>query len=492
MMSVLLEWQQDCRWPAPSPAWMGVTKGAPLEVLSRCDRWLKAGTAMPLGEAERQLVISANDVMARQGYRVLAVALAPAAAPELREQQLVLLGLVGLYDPPRPGVAQAIRACRQGGIKVTMVTGDYGLTAQAIARQIGLLDAPAHGPADPVRVISGEDLQQLSDGQLRQLIKWRSRLVFARMAPEQKLRLVQAYKDLGEVVAVTGDGVNDAPALRAADVGLAMGRNGTDVAREAADIVLLDDNFATIVSAVRHGRTVYRNIRKFITYILASNVPEVAPFLAMLALRIPAALTVLQILAVDLGTDLLPALALGAEPPQGDVMLSPPRSRREALLNRPVMLRAYLFLGLLEALLAMAAYGLTWHSHGFGLAELRAVAPALLHHSAPEGLQAIQRQASAATLGAIVFGQIGTLLACRSDWQSILQMSLVANPLLGLGIASELLAFGALLLLPPLAQTFQVAPFPPQLWWWLLACTPALLLADEARKLWVRRHLVCR
>lgn len=288
-----------------------ITKGAPLERLERCS---------PEGRAQ---AVAANDDLACRGYRVIAVAqrrleAAEAQAPaDQLEQKLSLLGLIALYDPPRPEVPEAIRQCHQAGIKVTMVTGDYGLTAQAIARQIGLLDMPAkgdnHPQADPVRVIQGDQLELISDVHLRQLLKYRNRLVFARMAPGQKLRLVQAYRSLGEVVAVTGDGVNDAPALRAADVGIAMGLVGTDVAREAADVVLLDDNFATIVTAVRFGRGVVANIRKFLPYVLASNVAEMAPFLAMVTLQIPAALTVLQILAVDLGTDLLPALGLGAE-----------------------------------------------------------------------------------------------------------------------------------------------------------------------------------
>ncbi|MCP9791763.1 cation-translocating P-type ATPase [Vulcanococcus limneticus] len=511
LMSVLLDWRGDPRWPA-GPDRLAITKGAPLEVLARCDRWLDpAGSGGPgalalLGSPERAAVLAANDHMARLGMRVLAVAsrpLDPAAA--LLEENLVFVGLVGLYDPPRHGVGEAIAACHRARIKVTMVTGDYGLTAEAIARQIGLLDPPpddglgSHttgthpnglhaAMADPVRVISGDDLDRLSDVQLRQVIKFRSRLVFARMAPEQKLRLVQAYKALGEVVAVTGDGVNDAPALRAADVGLAMGRNGTDVAREAADIVLVDDNFATIVSAVRHGRAVYQNIRKFITYILASNVPELAPFLAMLLLRIPAALTVLQILAVDLGTDLLPALGLGAEPPGPDTMEVPPRRPGEALMNRPLLLRAYLFLGPVEGILAMGGYLLTWRHYGIDLAELRQLAPALLHHSAGAEVVAIQQQASAVTLGVIVAAQMGNLMACRSEWRSVLQLPLFSNLLLWLGFVSEPLAFGLLLGLPALAAAFQLAPFPPELLGWLALAPVVVLLAEELRKLVVRRR----
>ncbi|MFM7286088.1 MAG: cation-translocating P-type ATPase, partial [Cyanobium sp.] len=297
---------------------LAITKGAPVEVIAHCSAQLGANGPVPLERQERERVLAANDALARQGCRVLAVArrqgdhsLLEDRAEEL-ERNLVLVGLVALYDPPRPEVPEAIRRCHQAGIRVTMVTGDYGLTAQAIAEQIGLLEPSQPASLDPVRVIEGNHLDRLSDAQLRQLLRYRRRLVFARMAPEQKLRLVQAYRALGEVVAVTGDGVNDAPALRAADVGVAMGQVGTDGAREAADIVLLDDNFATIVTAVRFGRGVVANIGKFLPYVLASNVAEMLPFLAMLTLAIPAALTVLQILAVDLGTDLLPALALGA------------------------------------------------------------------------------------------------------------------------------------------------------------------------------------
>lgn len=508
-----------------------VAKGAPLELLAQCSHQLAEQGSERLDAAGREAVVAANDALALRGQRVLAVALrlvppggfptagadggapitalpgaavggsaaaATAAAGEAAaalEQDLVLVGLIGLYDPPRPEVPMALQRCREAGIRVTMVTGDYGLTAEAIARQIGLLE-PDEGDrlrssrVDPVRVIEGTTLATISDLQLRQLLKYRHRLVFARMAPEQKLRLVQAYRALGEVVAVTGDGVNDAPALRAADVGLAMGRSGTDVAREAADIVLLDDNFATIVEAIRHGRAVVANIGRFITYVLASNVPEVAPFLAMVALRIPAALTVLQILAVDLGTDLLPALGLGAEPPEPGVLRLPPRPRQLALLNRSVMVRAYLVLGLVEAVIAMGGYLLVWHRHGVGWAELRALAPLLLHHRAPAAVETVARQASSVAFGLIVAGQMGALLACRSSERPFWTMLRVPNPLLWLGFASEPLLASLLVLAPPLAGVFATAPFPPAWLGWMALAPLAVLLADTLHKAVLRKTLL--
>ncbi len=490
---------------APTPRALVITKGAPLEVLEHCSGWITAAGGEGLDADRRRQVVAANDALAARGFRVLALALRSGGASlddvpgEDLEAEQLFLGLIGLYDPPRPEVPDAIHRCLEAGIRVTMVTGDYGLTAQAIAQQIGLLEAPApgrgpathhRGGADPVRVIEGATLGRISDVQLRQLIKYRQRLVFARMAPEQKLRLVQAYRALGEVVAVTGDGVNDAPALRAADVGVAMGCSGTDVAREAADVVLLDDNFATIVEAVRYGRSVVTNIGKFITYILVANVSEAVPFLAMVVLRIPAALTVLQILAVDLGTDILPALGLGAEMPEAGLMRQPPRPRDRPLLSRAVMVRGYLVLGLAEALTALAGYLLVWRQEGVDWSTLRTLAPQLLHGTAPAAVQAIQARAGTLAFCLIVAGQMGALLSCRSDTRPAWETLRFPNRLLLLGLISEPVVAGCLVLLPPLSAVFGMVPFPPG-WLGLMALAPVLVIgADALHKGWRRRPWV--
>ncbi|MFQ3585810.1 MAG: cation-transporting P-type ATPase, partial [Cyanobacteriota bacterium] len=479
MMTVVLDWRQGDNFFQVFQALshLAITKGAPLEVVRHCQGILKNGTAHPLTQKEVETVIAANDHLARQGFRVLGVAIRPGdegflslRSQEL-EQDLIFVGLIAMFDPPRPEVASALAHCHRAGIKVTMVTGDYGLTAEAIARQIGLVNPAPH---DRVRVVTGEGMSHLTDAQLRQLLTYRSALVFARMSPEHKLRLVQAYKAMGEVVAVTGDGVNDAPALRAAHIGIAMGKNGTDVAREAADVVLTDDNFATIVSAIEQGRAIYQNIRKFMTYILASNIPEIVPFLAMVMFKIPPALTILQILAVDLGTDMVPALALGAEPPEPGTLTRPPRRKTEFLLDPSLLWRAYGFLGWVEALLSMLGFLGVWWSHGYSFGDLQRITPQILAHTADPALVEIYRQATTVALAAIVTAQMGNLFACRSEWVSAFRLNGRNNPLLWVGLGTECVALLAFIYLPVFQEVFSTFP-PTEAQWLLLLFCPALL-----------------
>ena len=285
---------------------------------------------------------------------------------------------------------------------------------------------------------------------------------------------MQALKRKGETVAATGDGVNDAPALRQADIGIAMGRSGTDVAREAAHMVLLDDNFASIVAAVEEGRAVYANIRKFLTYILTSNVPEIVPYLAFALFRIPLPLTIIQILAVDLGTDMLPALALGTEPPEPGTMRRPPRPRHERLLSMPLLARAYLWLGPLEALAAMAAFFFVLHGAGWE------------HGDALSFRDPLYLQATTACLSAIIVMQIVNVFLCRSDRESIFAQGLVRNRLILLGIAAEIALILFIDYTPTGNRLFGTAPIALDVWLQVLPFAVVMLLLEELRKLGFR------
>src|SRR5574337_886186 len=321
---------------AVSASRVAYVKGAPETVLPICRSTFRGGWAIPLGETERQAIVDRLNAFAGSALRVLALAYRelPEAdrlpLMEEAERDLIFVGLVAMFDPPRPEVPEAVARCKRAGIKPVMITGDNSRTALAIARTIGMVRN------EKVPVLEGGQIEQMRDEELKAALAG-PEILFARMTPTQKMRVVTLLKEMGEVVAVTGDGVNDAPALKKADIGIAMGIAGTDVAKEAADIVLVDDNFATIVNAVEEGRAVYENIRKFLTYILAHNVPEVVPYLASVVFRIPPLLTIVQILGVDLGTDLLPALGLGAEPPDVNTMNRPPRSEARRVLNLPLV-----------------------------------------------------------------------------------------------------------------------------------------------------------
>ncbi|HXF96168.1 MAG TPA: cation-transporting P-type ATPase, partial [Gemmatimonadales bacterium] len=450
-------------------------KGALESILPLC-RWVVSESeARPLTRDVAEAVLAAQHTMAASGLRVLAFAYREVAGPEAieaLEQDLVLSGLVGLEDPPRPEVPDAVRRCREAGIRVIMITGDHPSTAVAVGRQIGLLETP-----EPV-VIRGDVLRRMSDTQL-QLALDAPEIVFARVAPDQKVRIVTVLKRKGAVVAVTGDGVNDAPALRQADIGIAMGQTGTEVAREAADIVLADDNFASIVNAVEEGRAVFANIRKFMTYILTSNVPELVPYLAFVLLRVPLALTIIQILAVDLGTDLLPALALGAERPHERVMRRPPRRPQDRLLDFPLLARAYLFLGVLEAAAAMAAFFHVLVGEGWRYGQTLALDdPAYL-------------RATTATLAAIVVMQVANVFACRSQSASLWSIGPFSNRLVLWGVAGELALILAITYTPWGNRLFGTAPIGLDVWLFIVPFGVGLLALEEARK-WIVRALRAR
>ena len=453
-------------------------KGAPETVLAACDfvQFDVAGEAqpVPLDPLARTRLLAAQRQMAEAGLRVLAFAHC-ALSGDTRdgmpgeERGMTLSGLVGLEDPPRAEVPDAIARCATAGIRIIMVTGDHPHTALAIARQIGLVKYE-----NPV-VISGDQLRSISPAQL-QLALDAKEIIFARVAAEQKMLIVQALQKKGEIVAVTGDGVNDAPALKTADIGIAMGIAGSDVAKEAADLILLDDNFASIVAAIEEGRAVFDNIRKFLTYILSSNIPELVPYLAFVLFRIPLPLTIIQILAVDLGTDMLPALALGAEKPDPAVMQRPPRARNERLLSWGLIARAYLFLGVLEAAAAMAVFFFVLNAAGwtYGVS---------LDRSDP-----LYLQATSACLVTIVVMQMMNVFLCRHPSRSSLSFGLFSNPYILLGLAAEL---GVILFIIYTAAgnwLFGTAPVGAEVWLLALALAALMWGLEEVRKAWWRRE----
>jgi potassium/sodium efflux P-type ATPase len=456
-------------------------KGAPKEVMTLSNFFLADGEAKAMTEDMRARIMEANDRYARNGLRVLAVAYRllrredqlPAAmssyTSELIEQDLVFVGLVVMADPPRPEVAAAVEECRRAGIRIVMITGDYGLTAESIAKRIGIVKG-----LNP-RVVSGLELQDMSDGQLKEYLK--EEIIFARVAPEQKLRVVSSLQEMGEIVAVTGDGVNDSPALKKADIGVAMGIAGTDVAKEAADMILTDDNFASIVHAIEEGRAVYSNIRKFLLYILNSNMPEAVPSALFLFSggAIPLPLTVMQILTIDLGTDMLPALGLGTEKPEEGIMNQPPRNRKEPLLSKKLVLKAFLWYGLLGSLASIFSYFFVNLLNGWPKVPLAGAG------------DPIYVKATAMTLAAIVFSQIGAVFNCRTEKQSVFKVGIFTNKQVNIGIIFEIIVIVTLVYLPPLQSVFHTTGLDIKDWLLLLIWPPMVLFAEEGRKAILRR-----
>ena len=441
-------------------------KGALEMLLPLCTHVQLGEKIVPVNGDIQQAFINALEKMASEGLRVLAFAwreLKVGHDVSSEEHDLILSGLVGLEDPPRPEVPDAIQKCYEAGIKVIMVTGDHPHTALAIGRQIGQIQS------DTPVIITGEQLRRLSETQLRLALDAPD-IIFARVGADQKMRIVSALKKMNHIVAVTGDGVNDAPALKMADIGIAMGIMGTDVAKESADMILLDDNFASIVAAIEEGRAVYDNIRKFLSYILTSAVPELVPYLFFALFNIPLPLTIIQILAVDLGTDMLPALGLGANPPAQGIMTRPPKGRNERLLNWPLLLRAYLFLGLLEASAAMTAYYLVLHNGGWAWGEALGIHDTLY------------QQATTACLASIIIMQIVNVFLCKTPDRTLFGSAIFSNRLILWGVTLEIILILVIIYTPWGQIIFGTAPIPLSIWLFMLPFGAAMLLLEEVRK----------
>lgn len=475
-------------YPLDGARRIAFTKGAPNEVVRLSTHVRVNGVVEPLTEELRARIMEANDTYAADGLRVLAVAYRPldgASAeagvpdamsdytPENIECNLTFVGLEVMMDPPRPEVAAAVAECHRAGIRIVMITGDYGLTAASIARRLKIVEG------EGLSVISGFELSKMGDEELKE--KLAGQVVFARMAPEQKLRVVTALQEMGEIVAVTGDGVNDAPALKKADIGVAMGITGTDVAKEAADMILTDDNFASIVAAIEEGRAVYSNIRKFLLYILNSNAPEAVPNAVYLLSggAVPLPLTTMQILTIDLGTDMLPALGLGTEPPEETIMDQPPRDPNERLLNRRVLVKAFLWYGLMASIVAMA---------GYFLVNMLAGWPGIPLAGLGNDGDPVYIQATTMTLAGIIFAQIGQVMNCRTETTSVFKIGLFSNRRILIGIVFEVVLLVILTTFPPLQGVFHTAPLAWQDYAFLCCIPPVVIAIEEVRKAWLRRR----
>ena len=451
-------------------------KGAPKKIIKLSPLISDDGTVRPFTDREKEKVFKIHDKLAASGLRILAMAYRdlPPGFDDYQtgsvEQELVFLGMMAMQDPPRPEVKPAVEDCHKAGISIIMITGDYGLTAQAIAQEVGIV-------SQACRIVKGKELDQMSDDEVQEILQGDCNVIFARAVPEHKMRIASILEGMDEIVAMTGDGVNDAPALRKADIGVAMGITGTDVAKEAADMILTDDNFATIVEAIKEGRTIYENIRKFITYIFSHETAEIAPFVMMVLFRIPLPITVMQILAIDLGTDTVPALALGVGPSESDVMDRPPRPRSERLLNLGVIFRGYVFLGVIEAALVMSGFFWVLLSSGWAWGQQ-------LSFTDP-----VYLKATSMVFAGIVLAQMGNLLACQTNRTSVLEVGIFKNRWILRGIAFSVAILLAIIYIPPFQELFGTTALGLTEWIYLLTFVPVMFLADELRKYIVRKRV---
>lgn len=406
-------------------------KGAPDVVIGFCRFMLVNGQIMPLDEKKRKMILEANNAMAAEALRVLAIAYRPTRGTETEEEwekELIFTGLMGMIDPPRPEAIAAVKEAARAGVKTVMITGDHPNTARAIAQELGMIKT-GH---DYDLVLTGRELDTLSDDELRQRVE--DIRVYARVSPPHKLRVVRAFKERGEIVAMTGDGVNDAPAVKEADIGIAMGITGTDVTKEASAMILTDDNFATIVRAIEEGRAIYDNIRKFIRYLLSCNVGEVLVMFLAAFLGLPLPLLPIQILFVNLVTDGLPAMALGIDPPSPGVMDRKPRDPKESIFARGLGTKIA-FRGVLIGVSSLLVFSWALGPLGMGLREARTMA-----------------------LATLIMSQLLHVFDARTEDRSFLEVGLFSNPWAVLAVLSSVVMLLTIVYVPGLRELFKTDP----------------------------------
>jgi Ca2+-transporting ATPase len=427
------------------------SKGAPEIILDSCARRLTADGEVALDAESRETILEEARRMAGEALRVLAVASKSGATLENAECDMTFLGLVGMIDPPRPEAKPAIQTCEQAGIKPVMITGDHPLTAQAVARELGLLKTG--------RIATGAELEAMSEAEFEREVE--SIEVYARVSPAHKLRVVTALQKKGHIAAMTGDGVNDAPALKKADIGIAMGITGTDVTKEAAAMMLTDDNFASIVAAVEEGRGIFGNIKKYLMYLLSSNIGEIGLMAGASLLGLPLPLSAVQILYVNLATDGLPALALAVDPPEPDLMRRQPRNSRTGIFTRPVVI-LMMTGGLWSTMANLGLFAWALNS-GRGLEEARTM-----------------------TFVSLVLIQFFKAYNFRSDRHSVLNRPF-ANKWLNLAIVWELLLLTLIVYLPFLHEPFGTYSLPPLDWAIVIALALTVSPVLEIAK-WLERR----
>jgi len=449
------------------------TKGGPRSMLSICNRIMLNDKIEELAGENLRIVEGKIREFANEGLRVIAVAyneLAEDADVKDKdiETNMILVGLAAMKDPPRPEIKEAVQQAKKAGIKIVIITGDYGPTAQAIAMEVEIANV------ENCRIIRGIDLETRSDQDIVEEVA-RGNVIFARVSPEQKLRIVKVLKEHGEIVAVTGDGANDSPSLREADIGIAMGVSGTDVAREASDMILLDDSFASIVKAVESGRAIYDNLRKFIIYVFSHNWAELAPYVLYALFGLPLPLLVVQVLAIDLGLDVIPSLALSREPPEPGIMQEPPRNVKERLFSKSVFLRS-LYLGFIIAAGAMIGCLSAWSAGGWHLGMLEKDMNPLVY-----------AKGTTMMFAGIVIAQVGNVLACRTSKVSIFRTSLKSNKWIWLGIASQISILSLIVYVPFLQGLFGTTAIESIDWAYLTLLAGIVVFAEEIRKFFARR-----